>query len=385
MRCPVCCGLSLSYFLLAIVVCAGCSLSSVTSLSERQQALEQLEAALASGKSAANGDPAAASQRTGRELLTRIDTALTREQSNRRLSSSTNAAWQIMHGVICYGSELQIETPDQGLVGALDYAFHGGQINGFELSLGRTPLSATGRTGVMARLEPGSYLGQGHPDQWLAIFAMAELPPETEVVIGDTTRTLLDWARQAQWDVSHNLLSEYSWTLIGLTHYLPNEPSWVMANGSTVSWEDLVSAELKNDLDASACGGTHRLAGLVRALNAKQSLGLPDSDVWRRAQLAVEQAIANAKANRGSDGSLSSYYFVRPSKTVDFAAELASSGHLFEFLALALPAEELSEPWVELAAGRLCDVLEATQEVELDCGALYHALNGLRIYRQRHP
>ena len=68
---------------------------------------------------------------------------------------------------------------------------------------------------------------------------------------------------------------------------------------------------------------------------------------------------------------------------MDLAAELSSAGHMFEFISLAISKEELSQPWVELAADRLCKLLESAQEVELDCGALYHALNGLKIYRQR--
>ncbi len=400
-------------FLLALLAQCGCSPATLESVAERQRALEALEAQLSRNAGAsANASPVeataesthsaaaergveaddasevpqnvlASSRLNNVPLVSRIDAALERERTQRLLSSSTNAAWQIMHGVISYGSELPLETPDRGVVSALDYAFHGGLINGFELGLGSTPLPKTQRTGVTARLEPGSYVGQGHPDQWLAIFAMANVPLETEVMVGDTQRTILDWARQAQVDVVNNLLNEYSWTLIGLTHYFPNEPQWETANGTKVSWEALVEAELTNDLNSSACGGTHRLSGLVRALAAKQKLGLPDAPVWQAAQQVVNQSIENARVNRSRDGSLSSYYFVKPSQSVDLSAELSSAGHIFEFLALALPSEQLAEPWMELAGLRLCDLLDATQAAELDCGALYHALNGLKIYRQR--
>ena len=350
-------------------VIGGCSPTTVVSVHERASALVKLEADWA-GKSAG-------------QLRDRIDVTLERELNDRRLSSTTNAAWQIMHGVVAYGTELQIETPDRGVVGAIDYAFSEGPINGFELSLGRTLLPATGRRGVLARLEPGSYIGQGHPDQWLAVFAMAELPSDTPVQVGGETLSVLDWARQAQYDVPNNLLNEFSWTLIGLTHYLPDEASWVAAGNETISWELLVEAELTYDIDTSACGGTHRLAGIVRALHAKDRLGMPDSEVWNKARALVARSIENGKQNRSANGALSSFYFVRPSQTVDLAAELSSSGHIFEFLALALPADQLSQAWVELAANRLCDLLDATRDVELDCGALYHALNGLKMYRQR--
>src|SRR5690606_33292228 len=115
------------------------------------------------------------------------------------------------------------------------------------------------------------------------------------------------------------------------------------------------------------CGGAHRLVGLARAVQAKQRLGLADTPIWQRAQGTLEQALQNVREHRSSNGALSSYYFVRAGTTADLSAELASSGHLLEFLAVAAPAEMLAEPWVELAAARLCEVLESTHEVELDC------------------
>jgi hypothetical protein len=377
--------------LVAVLLCYGCAPATSISQAERQAALAKLEQSFDPGvltafdgrlPSASLADTLAPSAAPD-PLVERMNNLLTHQLAQRGLDTTLHAAWQIMHGVVCYGSELMINTPDRGRVGALDYAFNDGLINGFELSLGDTPLPGTGRTGIRARVEPGSYIGQGHPDQWLAMCAMSSVPIDTEVLVGGQRRTLLDWCRQAQWDVSRNHLEEFSWTLIALTHYLPNEPSWMTADGVRVDWELLVETELSYDLDDSPCGGTHRLSGLVRALNAKQRLGLPDSQVWSRARRVVDDCIVNCRVNRGSDGSLSSYYFVRPTKSADLAAELASSGHLFEFLALALPAEELEQTWVKVAGLRVCEILERTRDIEMECGALFHALNGLRLYRDR--
>ncbi len=355
--------------LLALTIFIGCSPVTLLSLSEREAAVRELEASLA-----ADDSP---------QLLSQVDATLADGLQARQLDAEVNAAWQIMHGVICYGTGLQIDTPDRGRVGALDYAFSGGQIMGFELMPGNEILPSTGRVGLKARLEPGSYVGQGHVDQWLAIFAMAGLPLETEVKVEDKKFTLLDWARQAQYEVSRNVMDEYSWTLIAMTHYFPEESTWQAADGQTFSWEDLVEVELTYDIDFSPCGGTHRLAGITRALQAKKRLGLADSPVWQEAQAVVDQSLAVAKQNRGADGSFSSNYFIRPGTTADLSAVLSSSGHVLEFVALASEAQELSEPWVELSVQRLCELLEQTRQVELDCGGLYHALNGLKIYRQR--
>lgn len=347
----------------------GCGPTTALPLAKREIALKQMESVQA--------------DRNIEALVQRIDLALERELTQRRMDASVNAAWQIMHGVVCYGKQLKIQTEDRGEVGAIEYAFHEGLINGFELSTTTTLLPSIGRVGILAKLEPGSFVGQGHPDQWLAIFAMANLPLDTEVQIDGKKHSLLQWARQTQLDVTNNILDEYSWTLIALTHYFPDEPQWPTADGELMNWEVLVEAELTYELNSSACGGTHRLAGLVRAVEAKERLGLPDTEVWTEAKRLISAQVANVKQNRSPNGALSSYYFVRPSQTNDLAAELSSSGHLFEFIALALPTEQLDEPWVTLSATRLCDVLELAQDAELDCGALYHGLNGLKIYRDR--
>ncbi|MCK4686244.1 MAG: ADP-ribosylation factor-directed GTPase activating protein isoform b, partial [Pirellulales bacterium] len=54
-----------------------------------------------------------------------------------------------------------------------------------------------------------------------------------------------------------------------------------------------------------------------------------------------------------------------------------------EFLAVALPAERLCEPWVLRAAERLVITLEQTADIDIECGALYHAAHGLLLYRDR--
>ncbi|MFN3192675.1 MAG: ADP-ribosylation factor-directed GTPase activating protein isoform b [Aureliella sp.] len=361
------CGVGLGITISMIVFCVGCVPSPVATLNERSQEWESTE-------SVAEHAPL--------ELSQRIDRVLTGALEARTLSADVNAAWQIMHAVICYGDELEIEAEGEQ-VAALDYALAGGFIEGFELKSSGEMMKATGREGVQARFDPGSYIGQGHVDQWLAICAMAKIPMEREIQIDGRTFTIEDWARQTQFDVSRNLVDEYSWTLIALTHYFPDEASWECANDMVVDLESLVAVELDYDIDSSACGGTHRLAGIIAALNAKQRMQLPDSEVWTKAKQVVEERLQNIQINRNGDGCLSSYYFFRSGATRDLFAQLSSTGHLFEFVALAAERAQLQEAWVEQSAHRLCELIEQTAVADLDCGALYHALHGLKVYRER--
>jgi hypothetical protein len=315
-----------------------------------------------------------------RNLASRIEQVLVENLKNRSLRSDLNAAWQIFHGVIAYGDKLPLETPE-GAMPALRFAFGGGQFQGWELAPG--DLLSDGRRGMRAKLEPGSYIGQGHVDQWLAILAQAGVEGDRIVQVGDQSFTVFDWARQAQWDVPDNPIPEYAWTMIALMHYFPDEQQWMARDGRQWDYDALVDFEAKADLSTSACGGTHRLQGLAHALAFRKRHQGAITGPWQAAQRRVDAAIQGARQMQNSDGSLSTNYTDLPGRSADLSLNISATGHMLEFLAFALPQEQLGERWVEQAAHRLCDYLEASAAVDLDCGGLYHALHGLAIYQQR--
>jgi hypothetical protein len=299
----------------------------------------------------------------------------------RELSMNTNAAWQILHGVLAYDRDL-MASENGARVNVLDRLFHGGKVTGWELLDGE-PLPKTGRMGMKARLEPGSYIGQGHVDQWLAILAQIDVPLDQEVLVGDRKYTIEDWARQAQWDVPNNPVLEYSWTLMALMHYFPDEQTWQAKDGKTWDFEPLVEFEAKQDLTTSPCGGSHRLMGLAHALEFRRRHGGAITGGWKLAEEKLQQSIRIMREYQNSDGSFSCNFTERPGQTKDVGASISATGHMLEVLAFALPEQELSQPWVERSVVRLCNLLQATRNVDLDCGGLYHSLNGLRIYHER--
>ncbi len=60
--------------------------------------------------------------------------------------------------------------------------------------------------------------------------------PTDTLVIDDKTYTLLDWAEQARLDACYNPINEFSWSLIALTYYFPDDHQWTTNDGSTWSW-----------------------------------------------------------------------------------------------------------------------------------------------------
>ena len=314
-------------------------------------------------------------------LQATIDAALSNGFHGRQLSVERNGAWQILHGVLAYGLAFQVETAD-GLVPAMQYALDGGPINGFEPLLGDRFTDPVGR-GVRMELDPGTKIGQGHRDQWLKIISRCDLPPETPIQVQGETRQVIDLVRQTEWDIPRNLEAEYSWTLIGLTAYRGTTHFWTARDGRTWSIEQLVASELERDLRSSACGGTHRMIGMAMALNRHRQNGGRLTGTWADVDRRIADVIAAARQHQNGDGSFSSAYFHRPGWTPDLAEVLSTTGHTLEMLAIAADDATLAEPWVERAALRLCEVLELTANVELECGALYHALHGLVVYHQR--
>ncbi len=303
---------------------------------------------------------------------------------DRRLNLQEHAAWQILHGALAFGREFRVEREPGGeMIAAVDHLLDGGTLKGWTTRPGIELDAASGRRGLQAVLESGSQSGQGHTDQWLAVLAQCQLEATQTILVDDHRYTMADYVDQVKWDVPRNVAQEYSWTLIGLTTYLPTEHAWTASDGQSWSIERLVEIELDQDLADSACGGTHRLIGVTMALNQHLAQGGRLTGVWARADEVIQQAISEAQTYQNADGSFSTNYFQRPGNSPDLAQNLGTTGHTLEFLTLAMTDQQLQQPWVARAVLNLCDLFRKTQHVALECGALYHAAHGLVLYRQR--
>ena len=314
-------------------------------------------------------------------LQSMIQTTLESNLKNRSLDKDRNGAWQVIHGAVAYGASLPLTVEGKELL-AIDYLLDGGEIQGWELSIGPV-LPATKKPGIIARVDAGSFIGQGHPDQWLGYFSQIPLSLDRKVVVSGQSLQLMDWARQAQWDVPNNSFREYSWTLIALTNFFPQDLNWQASDGNTWTLEPLVRFEAQQDLTDSPCGGMHRLMGLAHAVRYRQRLKGSMDQGWLMAKTAVDSAIASARKFQNSDGSFSTNYTSRPGNTVDLSACISATGHTLEFLAYAVDEKELTQPWMERAVSRLCSMLKASEQIDLECGGTYHALAGLQLYHRR--
>ncbi len=318
----------------------------------------------------------------GVDLCQMLDEAIDDAYLQRRLNLRDHAAWQIVHGILAFEHDFMIEDHQGQLVPALDYLLNGGEMKGWVLRPSDST-NADGRPGLIAVLDAGSTIGQGHADQWLGYLADCSLPVDQVIKIGARDFSLADLLQQAENDVPFNELREYSWTLMALTTYHPIDYSWTAGDGKNWSIAQLLEIEVNHNLEGSACGGTHRLCGIVMAWQRHKDQQRTLDGAWKAADEKIRQCVALAREFQNADGSFSTNFFTSPGTSHEIKTSLHATGHTFEFVVMASDEEQIQAAWLRRAAVNLCEVLGATSDVSLECGALYHAIRGLTLYRER--
>jgi hypothetical protein len=344
--------LQLGIALLGSLALCGCSPSSQTS-------------------APASASPASVPSLSDEQLQRKLDEVIAFTRA-RHMSAEEHNAWQIVHGILAYGRDLKIKAAGE-LVSALDYLLAGGKIRGWTMR--------PGDHGLESVMEPGTKQGQGHPDQWIGYLAQCGLSPDDAIIVDGRTFYLRDLLTQAQWSLYPGM--EASWTLMALSTYLPPRAVWTSKDGSQWTVEKIAAMEARQDLAESPCGGTHRLYGLALALNQHLAQGGKITGGWQEADRRVSEAIATAQRFQQPDGNFSTNFFQRPGSSAEVATVLHATGHTFEFLTMAMTDDQVRQPWMRKAAIQLCNLLEETRGMEVECGALYHAAHGLILYRDR--
>ncbi|WP_404309214.1 hypothetical protein [Neorhodopirellula lusitana] len=361
---------------------SGCPTSGLSSLEMSATGLAK------PGQSEARGESSPVS---GDQLSKRVDRILRENLDGRRLDVTQQGAWQVLHGILAYGQAFEVETP-AGVQPAVDYLLEGGPLEGFEPSIGDPLPAQTGgsndmagrsTTGVRFEFAPSTKTGQGHRDQWLAILAQSNLTPSDPVVVRGRKFQVDDVVRQTEFDIPLNLEEEFSWTLIGLLAFRDTDHVWTARDGNDYSVDLLLEVELNQSIADSVCGGTHRLNAIAMALAKRRSEGKPINGVWQMAEQQIAASIEDARMNQNPDGSYSLAYLHRPGWARDLSEQLGTTGHVLEFVSLAADDETLQSAWVRRSVTRICDLLDACRDIDLECGVLYHALHGLQEYQTR--
>ena len=151
---------------------------------------------------------------------------------------------------------------------------------------------------------------------------------------------------------------EITWTLWALSHYLDTNAQWHNRHGEPWSIERMVQIQTRESVISAPCGGTHGLFALSYARNKHLATGGTIRGVWMEADQKIQRFIEEGRVLQNSDGSFSTEYFRGRGFSNDFNDRIAHSGHMLEWLMMALPQSRLKEPWVRKGLDRLADRLD---------------------------
>jgi hypothetical protein len=310
------------------------------------------------------------------QLQQRILLAINNVRS--RTLRTDNGFWTVFHGILGLGPTLPLYDPDRKeKVNGLDYICNGGRIRGMNFVV---------KDGKYLDVEGGEmFVAQGHQDQFIAEMAQWNMPADRCFTINGkdyTFQNFIDWC-QLRASTKEMPPQELSWAIVIIGQYKGTNVRWKNNRGEELTYEDVVRHELDADVLHAACGGTHRLFGLTWAYHLHLQNGGKKEGIW----LDVEKKIANymqqAHKDQNPDGSFSTEFFRGKASAADPQLRLNTSGHIFEWLSLAMTAGELRQGWMQDAANRLALMIFDIQNSPMEGGTLYHAVHGLLMYYAR--
>jgi len=301
------------------------------------------------------------------------------EISKRRyLDGNLHTPWQILHGMLALRGDYEIKIQGEKS-SALEW-MQKGQTYDQKPWVKKSPYGGHFHTYTQP------YHFEGHPNQFLAILTMSDLPAETEFIAWENRKpvpvTIQQMVEHAKMVVNDR--EEQTWTLWALSKYLPSDAEWINKDGESWGIERLVLKQARANLNKAACGGTHGLFALSHA--RKHHLAVEGNDltgVWIEADQTIKKHINIARALQYSDGAFSCGYFAYQDYKKNFAERLSPTGHTLEFLMMAVDDEELSKNWIRKGVEHVANDLIDNKRNSIDCGPLYHALSGLVIFMER--
>lgn len=302
----------------------------------------------------------------------------------------SNGFWTVFHSILGLGPSTTLldDREDSSSKGqrlnAVDYIAGGGEMRGLDFRPKKYRSEIFGLD-VINQAE-GAGVGQGHQDQFVAEMSQWGMPAEKKFNVFGKDYTFIDFVRFSQMraSVDPKRNQELSWSIIVVGQYLGlDKGDWTNNYGENLSFEKMMRYELDASVEKAACGGTHRLFGLAWVYQLHLQKDGATNGIWQEIADKIGKYRDLAKNYQNPDGTFSTEYFLGPGNSADKQLQIAATGHTLEWLALALPEEELREEWMRRAASALSLQILELQGSSIEGGALYHATHGLLIYYAR--
>lgn len=295
--------------------------------------------------------------------------------SNRYLDTQVHTPWQILHGLLSLRENYVIK--DKGVpVRAIDWISQGATFRGTHW------FEATRHGGRAHPYNGTPYEFEGHVNQSLSIIAMCNLPLEHEfVAAGGKRLTMQQMVDHAKFAIDSK--AEVTWTLWFLTTYLDQDEEWINEKDEPWSMERLVRTQVQASPYNAPCGGTHGMFALAYARNSYLRKHGQLRGAWLEADQKLQRYLLAAQRMQNRDGSFATNWFKSTGYSNEFNERIKYSGHMLEWIIMALPRQRLKEQWVRAGIQALCYDLIRNAHEPAECGPLYHALHALVLYRQQ--
>ncbi|HVS37505.1 MAG TPA: hypothetical protein VMS17_18220 [Gemmataceae bacterium] len=309
-------------------------------------------------------------------LQTRIDAAV--RQVKQRDLLTTNGFWTVFHGILGLGPSVELLDPFTGKrCNALDY-----------IADARTPPIRGLRflptpDGLDVETQAGSFVGQGHQDQFVAEMVEWNVSPDRVFMVNGKRHTFQEFINESRARASVKEKQELDWAVVIIGQSFPTDAEWTNRQGDKLHLADLLKKELGEPLDMAACGGTHRLYGMTWVYHKHLSEGGKADGVWKEVADKITEYKRKAQQMQNVDASFSTNFFRAPGNAPEIQLRINTTGHILEWLSLAGTDEELRQPWMRDAANTLAMMILDNENIALEGGSVYHAVHGLLLYRFR--
>jgi hypothetical protein len=290
---------------------------------------------------------------------------------NSPLNTGNRSPWEVMHCMLAYEvhSHILKGGPQGEPITAVGWLCFN------QPCKGRT-LMYLNETGDL-RVKVGPAL-QGHHGQLLALLAQARVRTDYPLKVEGKDFTVADLIEVEK--ATCYPRTELTFKLIGLQRYLDINATWMNDQGMQWDFPTLLREEMRQPVRTAACGGTHRLAGLILTVKKRQRSGLPVDGEYAAAEKFVQNYVNYAYRLQNPDGSFSTEWFKGPGSEPDIDRRLKTTGHQLEFLIYASTDENLANYRLVRAVNYLSNIMWANRGRDWEAGPLGHAIHSLVLY-----
>lgn len=287
------------------------------------------------------------------------------------LNTGDRSPWEVMHQMLAFEvhSRIRQEGPSGRPITAVGWLCYN------QPCKGRTLMYLNEDGDLRVKVGPAL---QGHYGQLLALLAQARVRSDYPLKVEGRDFTVADLIEMEK--ATCYPRTELTFKLLGLQRYLDMDARWTNDQGMAWDFPTLLREEMRQPVRTAACGGTHRLSGLILTVKKRQRLGEPVDGAYAEAARFVANYQNYCYRLQNSDGSFSTEWFKGPGAEEDIDRRLKTTGHQLEFMIYASSEQQLTYYRTVKAVNYLANIMWANRARDWEAGPLGHALHALVLY-----